>query len=52
MQQTTIQREIARAKRIIDRLNDHPSRQAVTRYIAELEARLAPVRSVGPDILI
>ncbi|WP_242121808.1 hypothetical protein [Sphingomonas lacusdianchii] len=52
MQQTAIQREIARAKHIIDRLNDHPSRQAIARYIAELEARLVPVRSVGPEILI
>ena len=52
MQQPTTKREIARAKRIIDRLNDHPSRQAVAKYIAELEARLAPVQFAGPQILI
>ncbi|MGN7161769.1 hypothetical protein ACTHQV_18075 [Sphingomonas sp. SAFR-052] len=52
MQQTAIEREITRAKHIIDRLNDHPSRQAIGRYIAELEARIAPVRSLGPEILI
>lgn len=52
MQHAAIQREIARAKRIIDRLNDYPSRQVIAKYIAELEACLPRVKSFEPQIVI